>query len=87
LTAVCLSDGFCCLVGATFSVGQAIKTKTQGGGAVFCGWRYMWVAAFGHKLSPVEAKSNREPPGLVVCGKWRLLGESFGWIRAKYLLV
>jgi len=58
-----------------------------GGGAVFCGWRYMWVAAFGHKLSPVEAKSNREPPGLVVCGKWRLLGESFGWIRAKYLLV
>jgi len=47
----------------------------------------MWVAAFGHKLSPVEAKSNREPPGLVVCGKWRLLGESFGWIRAKYLLV
>lgn len=36
LTAVCLSDGFCCLVGATFSVGQAIKTKTQGFGVLGC---------------------------------------------------
>lgn len=66
-------------------------SKVKGMGLVFCGgggvgWiRYMRLVAVGHKLSPVEAQSNRteHPPGLVVCGKWRLLAESYGWISAK----